>query len=82
MSFNRATESHFTNIDTTDAMIRHFKTMLPDAERVYFVVDALNECDDDFDSVVEFICDISLRLRQSQVAGNEPSRSRSSYKGE
>ncbi|CAM6002683.1 unnamed protein product [Sphagnum balticum] len=53
--FNRATEGHFMNIDTTDAMIRHFKTMLPDANRVYFVVDALDECDDDLDSVVELI---------------------------
>ncbi|KAF2665945.1 hypothetical protein BT63DRAFT_458310 [Microthyrium microscopicum] len=45
----------FTNMDAQQAMLRIFENMLKDAEPVYFIVDALDECEEGLDAFIELI---------------------------
>jgi WD40 repeat protein len=45
----------FKDENSAEAMIRAFSKILKEASPVYFVLDALDECDHDFQRIIEFI---------------------------
>lgn len=56
----------FTDANAAEAMLRNLEQMLKHAQPVYFVVDALDECDHDFDRILDLITtslSISTKIR-------------------
>jgi hypothetical protein len=53
--YNRSGRHLFTDINAPFAMRRVFEKMLEDARPVYFIVDALDECDQGLEDLIELI---------------------------